>query len=144
MNAAPSGYAQVPRTVFTVPSSAIGAVIGKGGAKINEIRSYTGAQVRGLLPVGHGGAHVCGCVQIQVSQQDNGTGMREIFVSGTPEQQMWVKYLVNLRVQEHQQQVWREWRVVVSVQQMMSLTRFVTHQNSSQYRGAAAGGADRV
>ena len=65
-------------TEMTIPNDLIGCIIGKGGAKINEIRQLSGATIK-------------------ISNSEEGSKDRTISISGTPESINLAQYLINTR-----------------------------------------------
>ncbi|OQR71201.1 poly(rC)-binding protein 3-like, partial [Tropilaelaps mercedesae] len=61
-----------------IPNDLIGCVIGKGGAKINEIRQLSGATIK-------------------ISNTEEGSKERCVSISGTPEAINLAQYLINTR-----------------------------------------------
>jgi len=66
-----------------IPNDLIGCVIGKGGAKINEIRQLSGATIK-------------------ISNTEEGSKERCVSISGTPEAINLAQYLINTSIQNAQ------------------------------------------
>lgn len=67
---------------MTIPNDLIGCVIGKGGAKINEIRQLSGATIK-------------------ISNTEEGSKDRTVVISGTPEAINLAQYLINTSMELH-------------------------------------------
>uniref|UniRef100_A0A1W7RA09 Poly(RC)-binding protein 3 n=1 Tax=Hadrurus spadix TaxID=141984 RepID=A0A1W7RA09_9SCOR len=67
---------------MTIPNDLIGCVIGKGGAKINEIRQLSGATIK-------------------ISNTEEGSKDRTVAISGTPEAINLAQYLINTSMELH-------------------------------------------
>lgn len=65
-------------TEMSIPNDLIGCIIGKGGAKINEIRQLSGATIK-------------------ISSSEEGSKERTVSISGTPESINLAQYLINTR-----------------------------------------------
>jgi transcription antitermination factor NusA-like protein len=65
-------------TEMSIPNDLIGCIIGKGGAKINEIRQLSGATIK-------------------ISNSEEGSKDRAVAISGTPESINLAQYLINTR-----------------------------------------------
>lgn len=65
-------------TEMSIPNDLIGCIIGKGGAKINEIRQLSGATIK-------------------ISNSEEGSKERTVSISGTPESINLAQYLINTR-----------------------------------------------
>lgn len=78
-----AGYAAAPTTTqqLAVPNDIAGAIIGRGGAKINEIRTLSQAQVK-------------------IAERVPGAVERTITMTGTPEAVQMALYLIQTRMQE--------------------------------------------
>ncbi|XP_023217851.1 poly(rC)-binding protein 3-like isoform X3 [Centruroides sculpturatus] len=76
--AAALASATTTTTEMTIPNDLIGCVIGKGGAKINEIRQLSGATIK-------------------ISNSEEGSKERTVTISGTPEAINLAQYLINTR-----------------------------------------------
>ncbi|XP_074603503.1 poly(rC)-binding protein 3-like isoform X1 [Brevipalpus obovatus] len=66
-------------TEMAIPNDLIGCIIGKGGAKINEIRQLSGATIK-------------------ISSSEEGSKDRTVSISGTPESINLAQYLINTRL----------------------------------------------
>uniref|UniRef100_T1ISR9 K Homology domain-containing protein n=1 Tax=Strigamia maritima TaxID=126957 RepID=T1ISR9_STRMM len=64
---------------MTIPNDLIGCIIGKGGAKINEIRQISGATIK-------------------ISNSEEGSKDRSVTITGTPEAISMAQYLINTRL----------------------------------------------
>lgn len=64
---------------FQVPNEMMGAVIGKAGASINEIRSMSGADIK-------------------IGDNEPGNPMRLVTVTGSPEQIQLAQYLIQIKM----------------------------------------------
>ncbi|KAI1280349.1 Poly(rC)-binding protein 3 [Halotydeus destructor] len=69
-------------TEMTIPNDLIGCVIGKGGAKINEIRQLSGANIK-------------------ISNTEEGSKDRVVAIAGTPESINLAQYLINTSMELH-------------------------------------------
>ncbi|RWS17886.1 poly(rC)-binding protein 3-like isoform X5 [Dinothrombium tinctorium] len=69
-------------TEMTIPNDLIGCIIGKGGAKINEIRQLSGATIK-------------------ISNSEEGSKDRTVTISGTPESINLAQYLINTSMELH-------------------------------------------
>ncbi|XP_055929209.1 poly(rC)-binding protein 3-like isoform X2 [Argiope bruennichi] len=69
-------------TEMNIPNDLIGCVIGKGGAKINEIRQLSGATIK-------------------ISNSEEGSKDRTVAISGTPEAINLAQYLINTSMDLH-------------------------------------------
>ncbi|XP_076324541.1 poly(rC)-binding protein 3-like isoform X2 [Tachypleus tridentatus] len=69
-------------TEMNIPNDLIGCVIGKGGAKISEIRQLSGATIK-------------------ISNSDESTKDRIVSISGTPEAINLAQYLINTSMELH-------------------------------------------
>ncbi|KAI2796219.1 Poly(rC)-binding protein 3 [Blomia tropicalis] len=76
--AANAGVVATVTTEMTIPNDVIGSIIGKGGAKINEIRQLSGATIK-------------------INNCEEGTKDRVVIVSGTPEAINLAQYLIATR-----------------------------------------------
>lgn len=81
--AAALASATTTTTEMTIPNDLIGCVIGKGGAKINEIRQLSGATIK-------------------ISNSEEGSKERTVTISGTPEAINLAQYLINTSIQTAQ------------------------------------------
>jgi transcription antitermination factor NusA-like protein len=70
-------------TEMNIPNDLIGCVIGKGGAKINEIRQLSGATIK-------------------ISNSEEGSKDRTVAISGTPEAINLAQYLINTSIHSAQ------------------------------------------
>jgi transcription antitermination factor NusA-like protein len=70
-------------TEMSIPNDLIGCIIGKGGAKINEIRQLSGATIK-------------------ISNSEEGSKDRAVAISGTPESINLAQYLINTSIQNAQ------------------------------------------
>ncbi|CAG2172388.1 unnamed protein product [Oppiella nova] len=68
-------------TEMSIPNDLIGCIIGKGGAKINEIRQLSGATIK-------------------ISNSEEGSKDRAVAISGTPESINLAQYLINTSVSQ--------------------------------------------
>jgi polyribonucleotide nucleotidyltransferase len=68
---------------MSIPNDLIGCIIGKGGAKINEIRQLSGATIK-------------------ISNSEEGSKDRAVAISGTPESINLAQYLINTSIQNAQ------------------------------------------
>ncbi|XP_067124568.1 poly(rC)-binding protein 3-like isoform X3 [Centruroides vittatus] len=80
--AAALASATTTTTEMTIPNDLIGCVIGKGGAKINEIRQLSGATIK-------------------ISNSEEGSKERTVTISGTPEAINLAQYLINTSMELH-------------------------------------------
>jgi len=64
---------------MTIPNDLIGCIIGRGGAKINEIRQLSGANIK-------------------IANADEGSTDRKVTITGTPETINAAQYLINARI----------------------------------------------
>lgn len=80
--AAALATATTTTTEMTIPNDLIGCVIGKGGAKINEIRQLSGATIK-------------------ISNSEEGSKDRMVTISGTPEAINLAQYLINTSMELH-------------------------------------------
>ncbi|CAD5125717.1 DgyrCDS13925 [Dimorphilus gyrociliatus] len=64
---------------MTIPNDLIGCIIGRGGAKINEIRQLSGAQIK-------------------IANADESLGDRKVTITGTPDTVQAAQYLINARL----------------------------------------------
>jgi len=78
--AAPSGGATVTQQIL-VPKDMAGAIIGKGGGKINEIRTRSGAQVK-------------------IDDPQPGANERLVTITGTVQASQAALYMIYERLQE--------------------------------------------
>ncbi|XP_076356412.1 poly(rC)-binding protein 3-like isoform X1 [Tachypleus tridentatus] len=69
-------------TEINIPNDLIGCVIGKGGAKINEIRQVSGASIK-------------------ISNSEEGSKDRTVTITGTPEAINLAQYLINTSMELH-------------------------------------------
>ncbi|XP_074603504.1 poly(rC)-binding protein 3-like isoform X2 [Brevipalpus obovatus] len=69
-------------TEMAIPNDLIGCIIGKGGAKINEIRQLSGATIK-------------------ISSSEEGSKDRTVSISGTPESINLAQYLINTSLFYH-------------------------------------------
>jgi hypothetical protein len=69
-------------TEMTIPNDLIGCIIGKGGAKINEIRQLSGATIK-------------------ISNSEESSKDRTVSISGTPESINLAQYLINTSMELH-------------------------------------------
>jgi hypothetical protein len=69
-------------TEMSIPNDLIGCIIGKGGAKINEIRQLSGATIK-------------------ISNSEEGSKDRAVAISGTPESINLAQYLINTSMELH-------------------------------------------
>ncbi|XP_054162611.1 poly(rC)-binding protein 3-like isoform X2 [Oppia nitens] len=69
-------------TEMSIPNDLIGCIIGKGGAKINEIRQLSGATIK-------------------ISNSEEGSKDRSVAISGTPESINLAQYLINTSMELH-------------------------------------------
>jgi transcription antitermination factor NusA-like protein len=76
------GAAQTQTHEMTIPNDLIGCIIGKGGAKINEIRQLSGATIK-------------------ISNSDEGSKDRSVTITGTPESISMAQYLINTSMELH-------------------------------------------
>eukprot|EP01135_Chromosphaera_perkinsii_P006342 Nk52_evm71s485 gene=Nk52_evmTU71s485 len=79
MNAHVLSVGQAAQQMMSIPNEMVGCIIGKGGARINEIRSLSGATVK-------------------VLDFKPGAAERMISITGTPEQNQMACYLLNSRI----------------------------------------------
>ncbi|XP_053204137.1 poly(rC)-binding protein 3-like isoform X1 [Panonychus citri] len=70
-------------TEMAIPNDLIGCIIGKGGAKINEIRQLSGAAIK-------------------ISNSEEGSKDRTVSITGTPESINLAQYLINTSMELHQ------------------------------------------
>uniref|UniRef100_T1KBT4 K Homology domain-containing protein n=2 Tax=Tetranychus urticae TaxID=32264 RepID=T1KBT4_TETUR len=70
-------------TEMAIPNHLIGCIIGKGGAKINEIRQLSGASIK-------------------ISNSEEGSKERTVSITGTPESINLAQYLINSSMELHQ------------------------------------------
>ncbi|XP_076356419.1 poly(rC)-binding protein 3-like isoform X4 [Tachypleus tridentatus] len=76
-------------TEINIPNDLIGCVIGKGGAKINEIRQVSGASIK-------------------ISNSEEGSKDRTVTITGTPEAINLAQYLINTSIQStHLPLIWK-------------------------------------
>ncbi|GFT87393.1 poly(rC)-binding protein 3 [Nephila pilipes] len=83
-------------TEMNIPNDLIGCVIGKGGAKINEIRQLSGATIK-------------------ISNSEEGSKDRTVAISGTPEAINLAQYLINTSI--HSAQLPLLWKNVPSCEE---------------------------
>ncbi|XP_022246673.1 poly(rC)-binding protein 3-like isoform X2 [Limulus polyphemus] len=81
-SATPNIIAPGTVTEMNIPNDLIGCVIGKGGAKINEIRQLSGATIK-------------------ISNSDESSKDRTVSISGTPEAINLAQYLINTSMELH-------------------------------------------
>ncbi|CAH1774687.1 unnamed protein product [Owenia fusiformis] len=67
---------------ITVPNDLIGCIIGRGGQKINEIRQFSGAQIK-------------------ISNPEDGSTDRKVTITGVPEAIQAAQYLINASMELH-------------------------------------------
>ena len=83
MGVAPGMSPTLTSQQILVPTDLVGAIIGKGGAKINEIRQASGAQVK-------------------IDEAQWGAAERLVTVVGTPEANQMALYMIYQRLQAEQ------------------------------------------
>lgn len=74
--------AQTQTHEMTIPNDLIGCIIGKGGAKINEIRQLSGATIK-------------------ISNSEEGSKDRAVTITGVPEAISMAQYLINTSMELH-------------------------------------------
>jgi len=71
---------------MVIPNELIGCIIGRGGAKINEIRNLSGAQIK-------------------ISNCEEGTNDRKVTITGYPNAMALATYLINTSIEIHKAQL---------------------------------------
>ncbi|XP_067934986.1 poly(rC)-binding protein 3-like [Watersipora subatra] len=77
---------QTQSSEMVIPNELIGCVIGRGGAKINEIRQLSGAQIK-------------------ISNCEEGNSDRKVTITGFPETISMAAYLINTSIELHKNQL---------------------------------------